>query len=82
VPRKNLKHKPRIVESSDGTSIAKSTKNSASLDSRRKANSVTRPRLTLRDLGWTREQAMQVRAKLSTFALDWDDPAMDIYDEA
>ncbi len=80
--RKNLKPKPRIPESGDGTPIAKSTKNSGSLDSRRKANAVTRPRLTLRDLGWTREQAMQVRAKLSAFIPDWDDPAMDIYDES
>ena len=39
-----------------------------------------RPGLTLRDLGWTREQAMTVRGKLSGFGEDWDDPRMDVYD--
>jgi len=38
-------------------------------------------RLTIRDLGWTREHAREVRAKLATFAVDWDDPSMDIYNE-
>jgi hypothetical protein len=38
-------------------------------------------RLTIRDLGWTRERAREVRAKLGTFAADWDDPSMDIYNE-
>jgi hypothetical protein len=37
--------------------------------------------LTIRDLGWTRERAREVRAKLGTFAVDWDDPSMDIYNE-
>jgi hypothetical protein len=37
--------------------------------------------LTIRDLGWTRERAREVRAKLGTFAVDWDDPRMDIYNE-
>jgi hypothetical protein len=36
-------------------------------------------RLTIRDLGWTREHAREVRAKLATFAVDWDDRSMDIY---
>jgi hypothetical protein len=35
-------------------------------------------KLTIRDLGWTREHAREVRAKLATFARDWDDPSMDI----
>jgi len=35
--------------------------------------------LTLRDLGWSREQAKAVRAKLSSFAVDWDDTRMDVY---
>lgn len=35
--------------------------------------------LSIRDLGWTREQAKAVRAKLSSFAQDWDDPHMDVY---
>jgi len=36
-------------------------------------------KLTIRDLGWTRERAREVRARLATFALDWDDLSMDIY---
>lgn len=32
------------------------------------------------DLGWTPEQAAEVRRRLLPFAEDWDDPAMDIYD--
>ena len=39
-------------------------------------------KLTIHDLGWTRERAWEVRAKLGTFAVDWDDPSMDVYDEA
>jgi hypothetical protein len=38
-------------------------------------------KLTIRDLGWTRDRAREVRAKLATFAVDWDDPSMDIYNE-
>jgi hypothetical protein len=38
--------------------------------------------LTARDLRWSREEAAAVRAKLSSFAADWDDPAMNVYDEA
>jgi hypothetical protein len=41
----------------------------------------TDKKLTIRDLGWTREYAREVRAKLATFAPDWDDPSMDIYNE-
>jgi len=36
-------------------------------------------RLTILDLGWTREHAREVRSKLATFAVEWDDPSMDIY---
>jgi hypothetical protein len=46
---------------------------------------VTRPTsrrgLTTRDLGWTRQEAAKVRAQMASFAADWDDPAMDIYNE-
>jgi hypothetical protein len=38
-------------------------------------------KLTIRELGWTREHAREVRAKLATFAMDWDDPSMDVYNE-
>lgn len=37
--------------------------------------------LTIDDLGWSPEYAAQVRSQFATFAEDWDDPAMDIYDE-
>ena len=39
-----------------------------------------RPRLLIADLGWTREEAVAVRAKLAAFEEDWDVPEMDIYD--
>jgi hypothetical protein len=39
----------------------------------------TTNKLTIHDLGWTRERAREVRAKLAAFAVDWDDPKMDIY---
>ncbi len=29
--------------------------------------------------GWTREEARSIRARLSAWAEDWDDPAMDVY---
>jgi hypothetical protein len=35
--------------------------------------------LTIEDLGWTPEYAQAVRARLASFAEDWDDPAMDVY---
>lgn len=31
-------------------------------------------------LGWTLEDAARIRGQLQTFADDWDDPAMDVYD--
>ena len=34
----------------------------------------------LRTHGISREQAADLRARLSTFAEDWNDPAMDVYD--
>ena len=37
--------------------------------------------LTISDLGWTRDQALAIRGQLASFAEDWDDPAMDVYDE-
>jgi len=35
-------------------------------------------KLTIRGLGWTRERARGVRAKLATLAVDWGHPSMDI----
>jgi hypothetical protein len=43
--------------------------------------SLTKSQLTIRDLGWTRERAREVRAKLAAFAVDWDDASMDVYNE-
>lgn len=40
-----------------------------------------RRQLTIHDLGWTEEDARAVRAQLASFAEDWDDRAMDAYDE-
>ncbi|MCY3020135.1 MAG: hypothetical protein NTW87_14045 [Planctomycetota bacterium] len=37
--------------------------------------------LTIHDLGWTKEIARDVRSQLASFAEDWDDPAMDVYNE-
>jgi hypothetical protein len=46
-----------------------------------KRAALTKNKLTIRDLGWTRERAREVRAKLATFAADWDDASMDVYNE-
>jgi hypothetical protein len=35
---------------------------------------------TVEAFGWTREEAAEIRASLASFAEDWDDPAMDVYD--
>ena len=37
--------------------------------------------LTIDELGWTRAKAAQARAQMAAFAVDWDDPVMDIYNE-
>ena len=37
--------------------------------------------LTIHDIGWTRRKAADVRAQLASFAEDWDDPAMNVYDD-
>jgi len=31
-------------------------------------------------LGWSREEALETRLRLRSFAEDWDDPGMDAYD--
>jgi hypothetical protein len=36
--------------------------------------------LRIEQLGWSREDAADVRARLHSFAADWDDPDMDVYD--
>ncbi len=37
--------------------------------------------LLIADLGWTQEQAADTRARLASFAEDWDAPAMEGYDD-
>lgn len=37
--------------------------------------------LRIMDLGWNREKAGRVRARLSAFEEAWDDPAMDVYND-
>lgn len=37
-------------------------------------------RLTIDDLGWTRDEAAAVRLMFDAVADDWDDPSMDAYD--
>lgn len=34
-----------------------------------------------KDLGWTREEAAEVRARLSSFSSGWEAPGMEDYDE-
>ena len=36
--------------------------------------------LTLAEIGWTKKKAVEVRAQFASFAEDWDDPSMEIYD--
>jgi hypothetical protein len=36
--------------------------------------------LRIEKLGWSRSDAAEVRARLQSFADDWDDPDMDVYD--
>lgn len=37
--------------------------------------------LTIADMGWTREEARGIRRMFSSIIHDWDDPAMDVYDD-
>ena len=36
---------------------------------------------SIQDLGWSEEEAREVRASLQTFEEDWNAPGMDAYDE-
>ena len=40
----------------------------------------TPKRLLVRDLGWSREQALETYYRLQSFSDDWDAPGMDAYD--
>lgn len=37
--------------------------------------------LLIKDLGWTPEQIAEARFAFSSFQEDWDDPAMEVYDD-
>ena len=39
------------------------------------------PSLFIEQIGWSREEALQTRARLAAFEEDWDAPGMDAYDE-
>jgi hypothetical protein len=41
----------------------------------------SRPAGELQALGWTPQQIEETRAKLARVEEDWNDPAMDVYDE-
>ena len=43
--------------------------------------SIKKKSRTIYDLGWTYEKAVRIRAQLASFASDWDDPGMDVYDD-
>jgi len=36
---------------------------------------------SIKELGWTREEAADVRARLSSFEQGWDAPGMEAYDD-
>ncbi len=38
-------------------------------------------RMLVENLGWTREQAIETRLRLSVSEEDWDAPGMELYDE-
>ena len=40
---------------------------------------ISRPRW---DRLWSRAEASKMRAQMASFAVDWDDPAMDIYNDS
>ena len=42
---------------------------------------LSRPGTTLEQAGLTRDQAINLRARLKTFADDWNAPGMEAYDE-
>ncbi len=54
---------------------------SSDLDPRNEERAAAVPRtLYLRDLGISKKQAAALRARLATFAEDWERPEMDVYD--
>jgi hypothetical protein len=40
-----------------------------------------KPRLLLKNLGWTQAQIQEARARLASFEGDWDYPGMEKYDD-
>lgn len=37
--------------------------------------------ISLAELGWTREMALEARQRVASLLEDWEDPSMDVYDE-
>ena len=37
--------------------------------------------LFIKEIGWSREEALETRARLATFEEDWNAPGMKAYDE-
>ncbi|MBI1819931.1 MAG: hypothetical protein HY202_02375 [Nitrospirae bacterium] len=42
---------------------------------------VAEPPKTIKELGWTKEQAAETRTRLKGFEEDWSAPGMEVYDE-
>ena len=42
---------------------------------------IERQQKKVESLGWTKDEAAEVRARLGAFAEDWDRPDMDVYDD-
>jgi hypothetical protein len=54
----------------------------ASTSSRQPHPGVERPNgRPVSELGMTRAEARELRARLASFAREWDDPRMDVYDD-
>lgn len=45
------------------------------------ASGKTQESHSIQDLGWSEEEASEVRASLQSFEEDWNAPGMDAYDE-
>ena len=68
-------HSTTVKETGQRPSHPKATiKSSKALPRKKK-------RPTVQSLGWTKEEALETYYKFRAFAEDWDDPAMEVYDD-
>ena len=74
-PREHLHH---LVDALPDTALETATQVLVSLQGH---PSQEKHPLLVADLGWTPEQAADSRARLASFAEDWDAPGMDGYDD-